>query len=513
MSSENAVSASAKGATTLIILQIGSRAITFALNQILLRFLSPELLGASVQLEIYKIGVQYFSRESLRVAAERRSYGGVQAAINLSYLAILANIPLGFAFAEWYRGTELMAQVPRFGEALRVCQFAAFLELLMEPAFTTVQQNMLYGARAAAEGTSVILKTLTVFAIFFWAHRQGKDLGVLPFAIGEVVNSVTLTVVYWAWTMRTAQVQGFSLFPKQLKSRCVTTSKCKEYCNHFLIRFHCSPDVKYILSLFSQPLLYLILSLFFQTGIKWLLTEGDKMLILPLATLQEQGIYALAANYGGLVARMIFQPIEISSRNLFANLCATPAQPSMKEKEAKPQSAPSETSPPTKPRSSSFAHEVNIATAANILRDILRAYAIISTICFALGPIVAPLLLRLVAGPRWTNRGAGSVLGTYTFYIPFLAINGVSEAFVAATASTKDLRYQTFWMAGFSALFGLSAWLFLSVLKLGAEGFIWANCVNMALRIAFNMHYIQGFFHSRGQVRHILQYCRTDRPI
>jgi hypothetical protein len=224
MASDSAVTASAKGATTLIILQIASRALTFALNQILLRFLNPELLGASVQLEIYKIGVQYFSRESLRVAAERRSDGGIQAAINLSYLAILANVPLGFTFAEWYRGTELMARVPYFEDALRVNQFAAFLELLMEPAFTTVQQEMLYGARAAAEGSSVVLKTLTVFALFFWAHSQGRDLGVLPFAVGEVVNSITLIVVYWAWTMPLARRKGFSLFPKRMSSRCVFTS-------------------------------------------------------------------------------------------------------------------------------------------------------------------------------------------------------------------------------------------------------------------------------------------------
>ena len=238
MASDTAVSASAKGATTLIFLQIGSRAITFALNQILLRFLSPELLGASVQLEIYKIGVQYFSRESLRVAAERRSDGGIQAAINLSYLAILANVPLGFMFAEWYRGTDLMARVPYFGEALRVSQLAAFLELLMEPAFTTVQHNMLYGARAAAEGSSVVLKTLTVFGLFFWAHSQGMDLGVLPFAVGEVVNSITLTVVYWVRIIPIARRGGFSLVPKTMSSRFVSPQYSKKFILHFLICFY-----------------------------------------------------------------------------------------------------------------------------------------------------------------------------------------------------------------------------------------------------------------------------------
>lgn len=220
------------------------------------------------------------------------------------------------------------------------------------------------------------------------------------------------------------------------------------------------------------------------------------MLILPLATLEEQGIYALAANYGGLVARMVFQPLEITARNLFANLCSPSAQSDASEENKKRKATPLRQKEATKLKTNPTAKssESDISKARDILTASLHAYAIVSTICFALGPTLAPLLLRLIAGSRWSDGGASSVLGTYTFYIPFLAINGVSEAFVAATASTNDLRNQTFWMAGFSALFGASAWLFLSVLKLGAEGFIWANCVNMTLRIAFNLYYIKSFF-------------------
>lgn len=241
---EDAVSASAKGATFLILLQIGSRGVTFALNQILLRFLSPELLGVSVQLELYKIGVQYFSRESLRTAAERRSDGGVQASINLSYLAIFANIPLGFGFAQWYlSNAETYAMVPYFTQALRINQLAAFVELTMEPAFTAVQQNMLYKARAAAEGSSVILKTLTVFGLFIWAHRQGIEIGVLPFAAGELVNSITLTSVYWAWTIPIAKSENFSLVPQRMKSRCVHHLSNVSYSPLILFRLQSSNGI------------------------------------------------------------------------------------------------------------------------------------------------------------------------------------------------------------------------------------------------------------------------------
>src|SRR4051794_22555687 len=49
------LSTSAQGATFLILLQITSRALTFGVNQVLLRYLSPELLGISTQLELYLI--------------------------------------------------------------------------------------------------------------------------------------------------------------------------------------------------------------------------------------------------------------------------------------------------------------------------------------------------------------------------------------------------------------------------------------------------------------------------
>ena len=255
---------------------------------------------------------------------------------------------------------------------------------------------------------------------------------------------------------------------------------------HFVDPWVSSPQIQYLFSLFSKPLLALIGSLFFQTGIKWLLTEGDKLLIATLASLEDQGMYALSANYGGLIARMVFQPIEISSRNLFANLCAIPSQQkiSANAKSAKEsrESKPSE----------------SVRTASSILRDILRAYSLVSLFAFSLGPTLAPLLLRLVAGSRWSDSGAGEVLGTYCYYIPFLAINGVSEAFVAATASTKNLRDQSFWMAGFSVLFAASAWLFLRIWELGAKGLVLANCVNMGLRILFNLYFVKGFFREQN---------------
>ncbi|KAK1816000.1 Oligosaccharide translocation protein rft1 [Friedmanniomyces endolithicus] len=465
--SDDAVSASAKGATFMVLLQIGSRAITFALNQVLLRFLSPQLLGVAVQLELYIISTLYFSRESLRIATQRRSDGGVQAAINLSYLAIIAGLPVGALLAHLYLQSNY-PDVPYLTTALRINELTAMVELLSKPAFVAVQQNMLYKTRAAAEATAVIMKTLATAGLVFWSRHKGYDLGVLPFAAGELAYSISLTIVYLTQTVGVARLKGFTLTPKRIQA------------SH--------PSQQYIFSLFSKPLLFLSASLYLQTGVKWLLTEGDKLLVSIFATLEDQGMYALSANYGGLIARMLFRPIEDSSRNLFARLCATSSSPSDHEKKS------DSTTPPKtdKPANS------NLTQAATILHNLLRFYSIASLIAFAIGPTAAPLLLQLVAGSRWTDSGAGEVLATYCYCIPLLAINGVSEAFVSATASTAELRRQSIWMGAFSAGFALSAYVFLRVLEMGAKGLVLANCVNMASRIVFNLSFATAYFGRRG---------------
>ena len=237
------------------------------------------------------------------------------------------------------------------------------------------------------------------------------------------------------------------------------------------------------------------MSLTVQSSIKYVLTQGDSILIASLASLQDQGAYALSGNYGGLIARMLFQPIEEASRNLFAKLCAPVTVTSSEKSSTAAKSAPSAD---------------GVRKASTTLRDILKFYSLVSLVAFSLGPSLAPLLLSIIAGSKWSATGAGDVLGTYCYYIPLLAINGVTEAFVAATADQKELYAQSFWMGGFFAAFAGSAYLFLRVLELGAKGLVWANCVNMGCRIVFNLGFVRRFFARKGQVGCLRSACDYD---
>jgi oligosaccharide translocation protein RFT1 len=62
-------------------------------------------------------------------------------------------------------------------------------------------------------------------------------------------------------------------------------------------------------------------------------------------------------------------------------------------------------------------------------------------------------------------------------------------------------------MGGFFAVFAGAAWFFLQHLKLGAAGLVYANCLNMGLRIIFNVHFIRKYFKSNHEVCH-----GVDRP-
>jgi oligosaccharide translocation protein RFT1 len=179
---------------------------------------------------------------------------------------------------------------------------------------------------------------------------------------------------------------------------------------------------------------------------------------------------------------MLFQPIEESSRNMFAKVCSPSTSTSKPEKGG-------------------------VREAKSLLSNILRLYGIIALVACVLGPTLAPMLLRIVAGERWADTEASSVLATYCYYIPLLAINGVTEAFVAAVATNSELHTQSLLMGVFFAGFASAAYVFLHVLKLGAIGLVYSNCVNMGLRIVFNVWFIGGYFNRNEQVSLTFYVC------
>ncbi|KAL1979670.1 hypothetical protein VTN96DRAFT_5382 [Rasamsonia emersonii] len=467
----------AYGTTFLVLIQVVSRVLTFASNQIVLRHLSPEILGVATQLELYSVSVLYFSRECLRTVIQREppihsttvatssktsndSAGNLsspdtvfdsiasQTVVNMSYISLALGFPLVvlFALCYLYLTTEETSRTPFFQISLGMIGFSCLFELATEPFFAVVQQHMLYRTRAAVETSAAVAKSFTVCAISTWAAWAGWNIGVLPFALGYLAYSFALICGYIWKMVRNSPEKNFSFL---------------------LTPIHSRNGSEYLANRFSRRLIWLGANGYLQLIVKHLLTQGDSMILAALSSLEDQGIYSLVSNYGGLVARILFQPIEESSRNLFARLLNSGGTKN---------------------------HDIGGVNAAKShLIDVLRAYGILAALTFAIGPSVVPLVLHVLIGPRWMSPKVESLLSAYCYYIPFLAFNGITEAFVSSAVSASDMRKQAAWMGAFSACFAAVSFLLLQLGGRGALGLVWANIINMSIRTVWSYLFIKKY--------------------
>ncbi|KAF7173554.1 hypothetical protein CNMCM5623_005771 [Aspergillus felis] len=472
-----ALASSVSGTTLLVLIQLVSRLFTFVANQLVLRNLSPATLGVATQLELFMVTILYFSREAIRLAIQRQPLDSLsfpdisnqeksrivcdkktdaqsmatQSIVNMSYLSLGIGIALSILLGNSYIqfAAEQVAQTSFYHSSVAIVCLASILELCTEPFFAVVHRYMLYKTRATVEMAAAFVKSLTTCGLFIWASWNGNNVGILPFALGHLSYALVLLCGYSAALSNAASRWHFSFLPSRIRTRDKSV---------------------YVLGMFSSKLISLSANLFFQSVVKHMLTQGDAMMLAAMSSLEDQGIYFLASNYGGLIARIIFQPIEESSRTLFSSLLGL--------------------------SDSNGEESINVDAAKTHLTDVMKAYGILSALIFPLSPVIIKQILHLLGGTEWAGFEVYHLLSLYCFYIPFLAFNGITEAFVSSAANGSELRSQAGWMGVFSACFALAAYLFLRVGDLGARGLVCANMVNMTVRILWSLNFIRKYMHN-----------------
>jgi len=142
---------------SLMGLQLGSRILTFVLNQALFRLASPQAYGtAAIQFELILSTILFLSREGVRNAMLRawprdttiRSQSNssddrTPALTNLSILPILLGLPVSVATTIVY-GTLASSDArrqPYFNGALSIYALAALSELCSEPMHNQYVEN------------------------------------------------------------------------------------------------------------------------------------------------------------------------------------------------------------------------------------------------------------------------------------------------------------------------------------------------------------------------------------
>ncbi|KAK4509277.1 uncharacterized protein ATC70_007627 [Mucor velutinosus] len=448
---ENLLAATAKGASYLILLQFLSRMLTFSLNQIVLRYISKETFGiASVNLELLSSTILFISREGFRSALIRSSKNQ-QSILNLAYIPTLFGLVTTLITCAYYLSTiteEQSTQFPYYRMAVMLYGAASFLELAVEPLFVLALNQLYFQLRVTVEGVAVILRCLITFGLTLYFAGNEK-LSILAFAIAQFVFGLAMMLGYL----------GFFMY--------------KEKSIQKLLPQKITDDEKKSSYWFDKTLLNLGITMTKQSFLKHVLTEGDKMLISVLSSMQDRGIYAFVVNYGSLIVRILFQPLEETGRTFFSKLLLSSDETTDEKKK-----------------------QANEQTAANVLLILIKFHVLLGLIFICFATNYTSTLIDLLVGKKWSvgEGDAPGVLAMYCIYIPFMGINGITEGFVQAVASKKDLTRLSYFMLLFSVCFMTSGFVFMHLLKLGATGLILANMVNLAIRISYSWHFIRKYF-------------------
>ncbi|KAI0087009.1 Rft protein-domain-containing protein [Irpex rosettiformis] len=444
------ISTSLASASSLVLLQLVSRVFTFVLNQLLVRLVSPQVFGtAAIQFELLLSTILFLSREGTRNALLRAGKGiltwtPIQA--NVALLPVLFGIPITIisTVTYLYASSDTTTSQPHFTLSVFIYALAAFCELLSEPLYIRAQNELRFDVRVRIEGTAVFAKTITAFMILVSTSPQ---LALVAFAAGQAAYGFTMLLGFLYTYVGSAEY-----WPKKIP-----------------VNAHGNTKFVY----FDGKLLSLAGSMTTQSVFKHFLTEGDKFLVSRLSPLEDQGGYAVASNYGSLVARIVFQPIEETARVFFSKTLSS-------ETSAKKEGTD------------------NLKTAGNVLSGLLLAFSHLLCLLVTFAPPYLPLALRLALPSRYLTTSAPAILHTYIYYIPTMAFNGVLEAFFASTATTSHLRAQSWWMVVFSLMFVFAAIMFTQNLGLGDSGLVWANVLNLWLRAAYAWRFVRGYFMQKG---------------
>ncbi|KAJ6488475.1 Rft protein-domain-containing protein [Mycena vitilis] len=432
--------------TSLIGLQVLSRGVTFLLNQGLFRLASPRAFGtAAIQFELISSTILFLSREGVRNALLRvkRTEDGSWNAGNLHFLPLAIGVPLAlaisFVYANYWAAQETTSQSGFYG-GVGVYALAAVLELWCEPMHNRAMAEMKTHIRVRAEGLGISAKTLVTFLVLLYDSKAGLDgdLALMAFALGQLSYSLCLLAIYLSHYGPSA------LFPSATNGTV------------------------------DDGISRLSLTMTFQSLIKHLLTEGDKLVLGAFSPLRDQGGYAIAVNYGSLIARIIFQPIEETSRISFSKMLAPPAG-----REA-------------------------LETASQALITLLSIQTSLSLILLVFGTSYLPIVLPVLLPRQYLSTSAPHVLNAWVWYIPVLALNGGLEAFISSVSTPRDLNKQSWWMAAFSVVY-ISAAIQLYSWQFGDTSLVFANIINLTARIAYAVYFVSAFF-SANKARAFLQW-------
>lgn len=257
------------GASSLVLLQVLTRVVTFFLNQTLVRLSTPQIFGtAAIQFELLLSTILFISREGVRLALLRsssrpekeeekasdeskitteksisrpkftrnrkgnqpvmeelpRSHDKENApkvpvlASNIATLPVMLGVPLSVALplAYMYTASTETSSQPYFHAAIIIYTISALVQLAAEPMYIFAQQELDFAVRLRSEASGVISRAVVTVAVIMLAKRLGKigekamgegdEWGLLAFALGQLAYGIFIFATYlWTYWGRSSE--------------------------------------------------------------------------------------------------------------------------------------------------------------------------------------------------------------------------------------------------------------------------------------------------------------------
>ncbi|XP_064632920.1 protein RFT1 homolog isoform X2 [Lineus longissimus] len=454
MGTSKILASAATSASYNMMFQLMFRLMTFVLNAYILRHVSKEFLGVvNVRLILLYTTILMIVREAFRRACLSKTQDRKwQQVINLLWCILPISVFVASFFAYiWYYILEKPDPdlVPNYGIAVICFAVSTVIENLAEPLWVISQAFLFVRLRAIVDGICLALRVLlTAVAVTYFPHW-----GLFGACCAHIISTVVYPVIYYGYF-----IYYLSTHQKEIETDKFPLRSWKDFL----------PKQTNGQPLFNAGLVKLTWSFFKQTVLKQLLTEGERyaMTIFNILSFSDQGMYDVVNNLGSLVARFVFFPIE-DSGFLFFTQSFTRGVP-IKDQ-----------------------NKESVTLACRVLESLLTLVVLIGVTFLAFGYPYSYLLLDIYGGENLSSGSGPTLLRWYCVYVLIIAVNGVTECFVFAAMSQKEVDKYNHKMLLFSIIFLLSSYYLGK--HLGGVGFILANCLNIAARVAHSVYYIHHF--------------------